>query len=123
MTLSRVENGAQPDLATFLRLCAWLRVPPQTFFITAAPRDTNTPEAVAHYLLSDPRLERDAASRIAAVVRDMYVALAGDPPETPTVACHLRAAATLRPGAASRLGSMLHDMQNRLQELESDGAL
>ena len=45
MTLSRVERGAQPDLATFLRLCAWLRLPPETFFVSGAPRATETPEA------------------------------------------------------------------------------
>ena len=64
MTLSRVERGAQPDLATFLRLCAWLRLPPETFFVSGAPRETETPEAVLQHLLADPRLERGAASRM-----------------------------------------------------------
>lgn len=123
MTWSRVETGAQPDLATFLRLCAWLHVPPQDFFITGARRDTTTPEAVAHHLLTDPRLEQEAASRIAAVVRDMYSALASDPPTPPTVACHLRAAATLRPGVAPRLAALLGEMQARLTDLEAEGSL
>ena len=123
MTLSRVESGGQPDLATFLRLCAWLRVPPETFFITSAPRDTATPEVVATHLLADPRLEPEAASRIASVVRDMYAVLAGEPQTPVTVACHLRAAATLRPGVPERLGELLGAMQNRLIELEAEGAL
>lgn len=123
MTLSRVEAGGQPDLATFLRLCAWLRVPPETFFITGAPRDTATPEVVATHLLADPRLERQAASRIASVVRDMYAALASEPRTPVTVTCHLRAAATLRPGVPERLGELLGAMQDRLLELEAKGAL
>lgn len=123
MTLSRVESGGQPDLATFLRLCAWLRVPPERFFITSAPRDTATPEIVATHLLEDPRLEPEAASRIASVVRDMYAVLAGEPQAPVTVACHLRAAATLRPGVPERLGDLLSTMQDRLMELEAEGAL
>jgi len=123
MTLSRVEAGGQPDLATFLHLCAWLRVPPETFFISGAPRNTETPEIVATHLQTDPRLEPEAASRIADVVRDMYNALAAKPEIPATVACHLRAAATLRPGVPERLGSLLGDMQNRLLALDADGEL
>ena len=123
MTLSRVEAGGQPDLATFLRLCAWLRVPPETFFITGAPRDTETPEIVATHLLADPRLEREAASRIASVVRDMYAVLASEPLTPVTLTCHLRAAATLRPGVPERLGELLGTMHDRLMELEAEGTL
>lgn len=121
MTLARVEDAGQPDLATFLRLCAWLRVQPETFFFTGARRETPTPDVVAKHLLADPLLESEAASRIASVVRDMYSALASPPPAT--VACHLRAAATLRPGVPERLGELLGVMQDRLMELEAEGAL
>lgn len=123
MTLSRVEAGGQPDLATFLRLCGWLRVRPEAYFMTGAIRDTPTPDVVATHLLADPRLEPEAASRIASVVRDMYTALASQPQVPATVACHLRAAATLRPGVPERLGQLLGAMQDRLVELEAEGAL
>ena len=123
MTWSRVEGGAQPDLRTFLQLCAWLRVQPETFFISAAPRETETPEVVLKHLLTDPRLEHDAASQIAAVVRDMYNALASEPSHPPAVACHLRAASVLRPGVADRLGALLQDMHTKLNELDADGAI
>ncbi len=123
MTLSRVEAGAQPDLATFLRLCAWLHVPPETFFVSGTSRETETPEVVAKHLLADPRLESYAATRIAAVVRDMYHALAREPRHPPAVACHLRAAAVLRPGVAGRLGQLLQDMQARLSELDAEEVL
>ncbi|MDE0268087.1 MAG: helix-turn-helix transcriptional regulator [Acidimicrobiaceae bacterium] len=123
MTLSRVEAGGQPDLTTFLRLCSWLHVPPQTFFMTSAPRQTTTPEVVATHLQADPLLAPEAASSIATVVRDMYAALARKPSAPVTVACHLRAAATLRPGVPQRLGQLLDDMQNHLLELDAEGAL
>ena len=123
MTLSRVEAGGQPDLTTFLRLCGWLRVRPEAFFMTGATRDTPTPDKVATHLLADRRLEPEAASRIVSVVRDMYTALASQPQVSATVACHLRAAATLRPGVAERLGQLLGDMQDRLRALDAEGAL
>lgn len=123
MTLSRVEAGAQPDLATFLHLCAWLHEPPETFFVAAAPRETETPEVILRHLLADPRLERGAASRIASVVQDMYDALARGPVYVPAVACHLRAAAVLRPGVAERLGELLQDMHAKLSELDAEEVL
>lgn len=30
-TISRVENGKVPDIATFLALCDWLEIPPAEF--------------------------------------------------------------------------------------------
>lgn len=30
-TLSRIENGNMPDAVTFIRLCAWLRIPMSKF--------------------------------------------------------------------------------------------
>ena len=123
MTLSRVEAGSQPDLVTFLHLCAWLHEPPETFLVSATPRETATPDVIAEHLFTDPLLKREAASRIAAVVRDMYSALASPPPSRDTLACHLRAAGTLRPGVSERLARLLGDMQTRLRHLESEGAL
>lgn len=123
MTLSRVESGSQPDLATFIKLCAWLRAAPEEFFIRGARRDTDTLEAVTQHLVTDPALDRDAAQRIASVVRDMYSALARKQSPPPTVACHLRAASVLRPGVPERLGALLGDMHSRLQALASSGEL
>src|SRR5690349_16943116 len=53
-TISRVEAGAQPDLATFFRLCAWLEVPPERFFRGGAQRPTDTLDTVASHLFADP---------------------------------------------------------------------
>jgi transcriptional regulator with XRE-family HTH domain len=123
MTLSRVESGAQPDLTTFLRLCAWLRVAPETFFASGARREASTVEVVTQHLAADPRLKGEAAAKIASMVRDLYSALASEPIARPTVACHLRAASLLRPGVSERLGSLLTDMQERLVELDASGVL
>ncbi len=123
MTFSRVESGSQPDLATFMKLCAWLRVPPEEFFIRGARRDTDTLDAVTRHLVTDPALDREAAESIARVVRDMYGALARQQTPPPTVACHLRAASALRPGVPERLGALLGDMHSRLQDLASSGEL
>jgi transcriptional regulator with XRE-family HTH domain len=120
MTLSRVENGSQPDLATFVQLCAWLRVAPETFFTSGPRRETTTMDAVAQHLARDPRLDPKAAGRIAAMVRDMYDVLAREPDRRPAVACHLRAAAVLRPGVPERLASLLEDMY---ASLEAEGEL
>lgn len=53
----------------------------------------------------------------------MYAALASEPQTLVTVTCHLRAAATLRPGVPERLGELLCAMQERLVEPEAQGAL
>ncbi len=123
MTFSRVEAGSQPDLATFLKLCAWLHVPPEQFFVRGAHRDLDTVEAVARHLVSDPALDRDAAERIAHVVRDMYTALARKQAPAAAVACHLRAATILRPGVPGRLAALVDDMHARLEELAASGEL
>jgi len=123
MTLSRVESGSQPDLTTFLRLCAWLHVRPETFFVYGSRRETSTVEAVTKHLAADPRLKGDAAARIAAMVKDLYDALASEPAARPAVACHLRAASVLRPGVPDRLGGLLKDMQARLLEKDLAGEL
>ena len=114
MTLSRVENGSQPDLATFVQICSWLRVAPDTFFSSGPRRETTTIDAVAQHLARDPRLDPKAAERISAMVRDMYEVLAKEPERRPAVACHLRAAAVLRPGVSERLASLLEDMHSAL---------
>jgi transcriptional regulator with XRE-family HTH domain len=123
MTLSRVESGSQPDLTTFLRLCSWLHVRPDTFFVYGSRREPSTVETVTRHLAADPRLKGDAAARISSMVKDLYAALASEPAARPAVACHLRAASVLRPGVPDRLGGLLKDMQARLQELDAVGAL
>jgi transcriptional regulator with XRE-family HTH domain len=117
-TLSRVEAGAQPDLATFTSLSAWLGVDPAQFFPPMTRRaQTPLDEAIGH-LITDPALSPEAAEQIASMVRTMYQALAQQTPQPPVapLAVHLRAASVMRPGVPERLASLLRDMQEALED-------
>lgn len=49
-TLSRVENGHLPDLATFAKICRWLDVDPARFLgVDASGADASQNRAVAHF--------------------------------------------------------------------------
>lgn len=123
-TFSRVEAGAHPDLATFTRLCSWLRVPAARFFNPVTERRmTPLDEAVTH-LRTDPRLTPEAASTLTSVLTDMYNTLARDLPQPRTaIACHLRAASVMRPGVPHRLASLLTDMRDELERQVEAGEL
>ena len=121
-TFSRVEGGAQPDLATFLRLCAWLGVSPNAFFQTGPTRQTTGVDAAITHLSADPMLSDDAAGKIAGVIRTMYDALATQASAAkPALTLHLRAASAMRPGVPDRLAGILTDMHARLTQLVDAG--
>lgn len=122
-TFARVEAGAQPDLTSFTLLCGWLGVSPAQFFMPVAERQVAPIDEVIAHLAADPRLEPDAASKIANVLRDMYDVLAKAPTQRPVVACHLRAASALRPGVPHRLNSILGSMHDKLAERVAAGEL
>jgi transcriptional regulator with XRE-family HTH domain len=122
-TFSRVESGSQPDLTSFMLLCAWLGVPPSDFFAPIAPREKSGVDAAISHLSSDPRLGPDAAGKIADVLRTMYDALAQNIAGPPVVACHLRAASVLRPGVPERLNKMLSIMNSELERLVDAGRI
>ncbi|MGW1966230.1 helix-turn-helix domain-containing protein [Streptomyces sp. NPDC001935] len=123
-TFSRVEAGAQPDLTTFTRLCAWLGVPASRFFTAGATREVSPLDQAITHLHADPRLTEDAATKITSVLRDLYDALAKEAtPAKPALACHLRAASVLRPGTPQRLADLLTDMNAELEKLIEAGEL
>lgn len=123
-TLSRVEAGAHPDLATFTRLCAWLGVSPSRFFTPVVEREISPLEEAITHLRSDPRLSAEAAAKIGSVLTDLYDALARDVPEQkPLVACHLRADTVMRPGVQPRLASILQDIHAALEKKVEAGEL
>lgn len=122
-TLSRVEAGAQPDLASFTRLCAWLGVPASRFFTPVAPRATQPLDEALSHLQADPRLTPDAASAISSMLKTMYDSLAEAAPPRPVVACHLRASSVMRPGVPGRLSALLTDMHKELDRLATAGEL
>lgn len=111
-TLSRVERGHVPDMATFRRIADWLGVEAARFFEDPEHvRFEATPDVVAQHLRLDPALSDEAAEKIAGLVRTMYSSLA-----TPSLefAVHLRAAQTFRPAAADLLADLLQEMQSKL---------
>ncbi len=110
-TLSRIEQGRMPDLATFRRVVGWLGLPPERFF-TSTERAESTPEAIAEHLMADPALPADAADKIASIVRDLYQSLASTDRR---LAVHLRAAKTFTPPALRLLTDLLDEMQTALE--------
>lgn len=122
-TFSRVEGGAQPDLATFARLCAWLRVSPSKFFTPIIERELSPLEEAITHLRADPRLTPQNAGRISSMLTELYTALARDVAALPVVACHLRASSVMRPGVPERLASVLQEMHHELERLVDAGQL
>jgi transcriptional regulator with XRE-family HTH domain len=114
-TLSRVERGYLPDLRNFQRIVDWLEVPAE-IFLEPSKDELTTPEVIARHLRSDQRLSREAASKIAGLVEDMYRNLV----EEPKLAVHLRSAKTFTPAAGVLLSEMLSDMQAALTASASD---
>jgi transcriptional regulator with XRE-family HTH domain len=117
-TLSRIEDGAQPDLSTFMTLCAWLGVDPSRFFAATSRRSQSRLDQAIEHLVTDPALTHEAADRIASVVRDLYGALAQQAPaqHSAPLALHLRGASVMRPGVPERLASVLKDMREALEQ-------
>jgi transcriptional regulator with XRE-family HTH domain len=123
-TMSRVEAGAQPDLASFSQLCAWIGRSPGDFFTAVPARRADALDEAMSHLHADPRLTPEAAAAITNVLKEMYEGLARrlEPPRPP-VACHLRAAPVMRPGVPARLGALLQDLQTGLERLAEQGRL
>jgi anti-sigma factor RsiW len=78
-------------------------------------------DQVASHLFADPRLAPEAAEWIAAVVRDLYAALAREQQEPPPLAMHLRAAPVMRPGVPERLAELLHNLRDALEQQVGGG--
>ena len=72
-TLSRIENGKQPDLGTFEKLCRWLEISPSEFLDadrtgTAASEPTSPMIATAHL-----RAKRQITPELAQALGEMIV--------------------------------------------------
>ena len=117
-TLARVEKGHVPDLPKFKRLVEWCGADIAQFF-EPHTKATVTTDVIAEHLRSDRNLSSEAADRIAAIVNELYEALAR--PKTVS-AVHLRAAKTFRPDAAHALGELVDDLHEALSRETRDGA-
>ena len=67
-TISRIERGATPDMATFLALCDWLEIEP-TEFIKNTTREKN------NYDYSAACLKLRADTRINSTIRNVIASL------------------------------------------------
>ncbi|MEA3539910.1 MAG: helix-turn-helix transcriptional regulator [Pseudomonadota bacterium] len=66
-TLSRVENGHLPDLATFAKICRWLDVDPARF-LGVETSNANAPKrAVAHFR-KKPTVSPETATSLGALI-------------------------------------------------------
>jgi transcriptional regulator with XRE-family HTH domain len=110
-TLSRVENGHQPDFKVFKKIIEWLDVPADQFIGWPDEEVTSTPAVIARHLYADGRLTDEQASEIATIVEGMYANLAGT---RPLVEVHLRSAKSFTPAAAQLLDEVLSQMQSVL---------
>jgi len=79
-TLSRIENGSVPDLDTFIRICRWLGVSPNTFTIDEGDSnvvDVNRePESkkalIKAHLRADRTLDPKTAEALARMIELAY---------------------------------------------------
>lgn len=109
-TLSRVERGHLPELKNYERIVKWLGAPGQSLFEVPG-QEPSTPELIAKHLYTDSRLDAEAASKIMALLHDMYAALAMP---KPAFAVHLRSSQTFLPEAGNLLATALEDMHTAL---------
>ncbi len=65
-TLSRVETGKLPDLLTFRKLCAWLKVDPAEI-LEMSEESSSAPMAAVH-LRADVLLTPEAANDLAQLI-------------------------------------------------------
>lgn len=66
-TLSRVENGNLPDLATFAKICRWLEVDPARFLGVEREEVVVEKRAVAHFR-KKPTVSKETATSLGALI-------------------------------------------------------
>ncbi len=76
-TLTRMSQGKRPDVDSLAALAAWAGLDPKSF-MTVHRGAKSSPEPLAMistYLRSDPRLSKEAAAALDAVIRAAYARL------------------------------------------------
>lgn len=74
-TLTRLRQGATPDLDTFFNLCRWAGVTPERFHVQQEPSNVEAPgplTAISAVLRSDPNLTRGDAELLEALLLSAY---------------------------------------------------
>jgi transcriptional regulator with XRE-family HTH domain len=112
-TLSRVESGKIPDLATFRNIVGWLGIPADRFFPTPRVRSETTPEAIAQVLRSDGVLSQEAREQLTSTFQQMYTVLTAN---SQSVRMQLRSHGSFTPKASELLADLLQRMRDKLLE-------
>ena len=82
-TLSRIEQENVPDVATFMRICAWLRMEPSEFMAETAEekkrtssggKHLDTPEFIEAHLRADRVLPAETINALSEMIRLAYKA-------------------------------------------------
>ena len=72
-TLSRVENGKQPDLGTFEKLCRWLKISPSEFLDTGDDIDAASTSPSPMVATAHLRAKRQISPELAQALGEMIV--------------------------------------------------
>ena len=83
-TLSRVENGKQPDLLTFEKLCRWLQMSPSEFLDVDDSAADERAEARPAVATAHLRAKRDITPELANALGEMIIraqAMLADEPD------------------------------------------
>ena len=72
-TISRIERGAIPDMATFLALCDWLKIEPAEFIKNTERKEKNYDySAVCLKLRADTRIDSTIRNAIATLIEAVF---------------------------------------------------
>ena len=75
-TLSRIEQGNVPDVATFMRICRWLGVDSGAFMTETSSEKENidTPHVIETHLRADRVLPSETINALSEMIRVAYKA-------------------------------------------------
>ena len=72
-TILRVERGTVPDVATFLAICDWIKMPPAELIRNMdGTQELDTCHSVCAKLRTDKRLDPEVADALAVLVEFAY---------------------------------------------------
>jgi transcriptional regulator with XRE-family HTH domain len=74
-TLSRIEQGKIPDVATFIKICKWLEEATDTFIVSAnipKAKPISTQQQVVAHLRADRELSKDTINMLIKMIDLAY---------------------------------------------------
>ena len=72
-TLSRIENGHQPDLTTFQKLCQWLEMEPSEFLDASSTTTTSSEPRPVTFATAHLRADRYISPELAQALGEMII--------------------------------------------------